>query len=567
MRADTATFLVALALLLLTARVLGALAVRIRLPAVVGELMAGVLLGPTVLGRLHPDVMQLFHHDAPSQMHGAVTLLGGVALLTVAGTDVDLADLSRRWRTVAWTSTTGMALPLLGGAALGWWLAATRGGTEQEKLLLAGLVGAALLVSAIPVIAKTLLDLGLLRSEFGAVVLAAAVGNDLVAWLLFSLVAESVDGAAHGWRDVLTSAAGLVVFTGGALWAGHRLLPGPLAWLESRRLTAPGHGLAAVVVLGCLGAGVMQLLDVHYIFGAFVVGLALGRSRAVPHETRSRLREVVHSVMGPLFFASVGTRVDFLAALDPLLVALVVGVGCVVKLVGCSAAARASGADVREAWAVGFGMNARGAMGMVFAMAALEAGLIDEPLFVALLLMALVTSLMAGPAMGWLMRGNVPVDLVGLISRGAFVPRLRGATPEQAVRHITEELAAGTPLDPGALADEIIASQPRDFGALSDGVALVHARVDGLFRPMLGLGVSTRGIDFQAPDGVPAGLVFLLLLPRHSPQRALELHSAIVRSVVTAPQREALRGATSRQQVVQLMGTREARKSGAHHIQ
>ena len=194
---DTIVFLVALAVLLGMARLLGELARAAGMPLVVGELLAGILLGPTVFGRLAPDAHAwLFLQAAPQTMLGAYTTLGVVLLLVVAGLEVDLGIVRRRGRSALFTSVLGMAVPLAGGLLLGFMLPESDMVKPDQRGLFALFIGVALSISALPVIAKTLLDLGLFKTDLGLLVMAAAMINDIVGWLAFSMLVGPMQGRA-----------------------------------------------------------------------------------------------------------------------------------------------------------------------------------------------------------------------------------------------------------------------------------------------------------------------------------------------------------------------------------
>lgn len=546
---DVSVFLVALALLLFAARVLGELARRIGLPSVAGELSAGVLLGPTVLGRVAPGSMEaLFPPGKPAAMLSGYTLLASVLLLTLAGLEIDLSVVLRRRREAALTSFLGVAFPMTLGFVLGLALPASYLVDPGQRLLFAVFVGTALSISAMPVIAKTLLDLGFFRTDLGLVVMASAMVDDLAGWLLFSLLVGPMHGQSMSLGALGLRAGLVLVFVAVVLGLGRPLADRLLSVLDRERMQAPGRVLSAIIVLAVLGAAAAQAIGVHAVFGAFVVSVAVGDSPRLRSETRASIHELVSSLFAPVFFAAVGLRVDFVAHFEPLLVLAVVVVACVAKVLGCALGARLGGMAPRDAWAVGFAMNSRGAMEIILALVALEAGLIGQPLFVALVTMALVTSLLSGPVMARLLRGR-RADVRALIEEGAVLPTLRARTAEQAVREIVSSLAAGTPLDGPALADAALEDAGAGAG-LADGVALTSARLAGVARPMVGLGLSDQGIDFDATDGEDAHIVFVLLIPTTQRDRAVELQAGLVRLVATGEQRAALRSATSRAELL-----------------
>jgi Kef-type K+ transport system membrane component KefB/mannitol/fructose-specific phosphotransferase system IIA component (Ntr-type) len=551
---DIAIFLIGLAILLASARLLGELARRLGGPAVAGELAAGVILGPTILGRVMPGSVQwLFPKGAPAAMLSGYTLLSAVLLLTLAGLEIDLSVVIRRRREAAATSIAGVVLPLALGVALGWVLPASYLVDPSRRLLFSLFLGTALSISAMPVIAKTLLDLGFLRTDLGLLVMAAAMLDDLAGWLLFSMLVGPMHGHAVGWGAMALRLASIAAFVFVVVGLGRRALDRLLGWLERERMSAPGRVLSTLFVLAILGAAITQALGIHAVFGAFMVGVALGDSPRLRAETRAVVHEFVSNVFAPVFFAAVGLRVDFVASFDLGLVVAVLVVSCIAKIAGCSIGARTVGLRWREALGVGFAMNSRGAMEIILALVALEAGLIRPPVFVALVVMALTTSLIAGPLLNRILRSRGSSDLRTLAEEGAILPAMRARTAEQAIRELAQALAAGTPMDGGFLAEEVLHDEEAIACGLSDGVALPHARIANLPRPMLAIGRSQQGIDVNAPDGLPAHLFFLLLIPEKQSDLALDVYAWIVQAVATEERRRSLLEADNRNGILAVL--------------
>jgi len=378
----------------------GQLARRLRLQPLFGELLAGVILGPTLLGAVAPGFERaLFPAAGPVQTaSSAIINLGMLLFLFTAGNEVKLEHLPRRARAIGWTSLCGMALPMATGAALVWLFPTIWGPqAETHRGLLALCVGTALSISALPVIARILMDLDLLGDELGVVVMSAATLDDLVGWALFAVILGrfgATGGAASGVGGVLARTIGFIAAT---LVVGRLLGRPALAWIR-RRLPWPTGFLAVTAVLVLLAGSAAELLGFHAIFGAFFAGVALADRGGAGNEAHATIQHFVLGFFSPLYFVSLGLLADFSRDFDLRLVTLVTVVACAGKLSGAWIGGRLAGFGTRSALAVAFGLNARGAMEMVIASVALQNGLISSRVFVALIVMALVTSMISGPA-------------------------------------------------------------------------------------------------------------------------------------------------------------------------
>ncbi|HZU81596.1 MAG TPA: cation:proton antiporter, partial [Polyangiaceae bacterium] len=406
-------------------------------------------------------------------------------------------------------------------------------------------LGVALSISALPVIAKTLIDLGLFKSDIGLLVMAAAMLDDLVGWLALSLVLGPVRGltvdlASFGRTLVLGG-----MFVALMLVVGRRFVDAVLGRLARTGATAPGRVLSLVIVLALLGATATHAVGLHAVFGGFVVGLTIGRSTTVNARTRTVVEDFVMNVFAPVFFASIGLHVDFVGSFDLRLSLLMLAVATVPKLVGCTLGARVAGGPAggrlgwRQAAAVGFGMNARGAMGIILAAIARDAGLLTDQMFVALVVMALGTSLVSGPAMKWLLYREEPEeDVVTLLRRGAFVSQLHARTPNEAITELVRAFGSLLRGMKRRARDAVLERELVAPTGLGDEVAIPHAAVEGLERPLLALGRAPGGIDFDAPDGRPARIVFLLLIPPQAYEEEVRILASIARATLDARGRD-----------------------------
>lgn len=396
-------FLLQLAILLLLALCLGRLATRLGMPAIVGELLTGVVLGPSLLGHLAPGFTGWLLPTQPGQAHllDAIGQIGVLLLVGITGAQLDTRMLRRRAGTAARISVCGLVIPLGFGVGLGYLLPPSLMADSTGRPVFALFLGVAMCVSAIPVIAKTLSDMKLLHREVGQLTLAAGMVDDAVGWLLLSVVSAM---ATVGLRadKVALSVAVLVVFILVSL-----LLARPLVRRSMRMASGadgPSPTIALTVVIMLLGAAATHSLGMEPIFGAFVAGMVIGPAHA---ERLAPLRTVVLSVLAPIFLASAGLRMDLTALGDPrvLLAAVVVlAVATVGKFVGAYLGARASKLSSWEGLALGAGMNARGVVEVVVAMAGLRLGVLNVATYTIILLVAILTSLMAPPLLRLAMR-------------------------------------------------------------------------------------------------------------------------------------------------------------------
>ncbi len=407
-------FILCIGSMLIAARLVGEFFRKFKMPLVVGELIAGVLLGPTLLGNYLPDASKYFFVSTGSVgiALNSLTTISVIMLLFVAGMEVELSIIRQQGAVAFKTSLVGLVIPMGLGYFTARYFYTWFGETDMNNVLPFSLfIGTAMAVSALPVIARTLMDLGLFRTRIGMIIIAAAMFDDLIGWILFSVILGMMNKTAQGIDFVYTLGLTLL-YAIGMLTVGRFLINKSLPWAE-KNFTWPGGFLSISLGLAFLGAAFTEFAGIHAIFGAFIMGIAIGDSVHVTEKTREIVHQFVTNIFAPLFFISVGFKVNFIANFNLQIVALVLFLAVFCKLLGAGLGALWGGLSKKEALAVGFGMNARGAMEIILATLALQAKLISEPLFVAIVIMAVVTSVMAGPMLQLLL--NPPSN--GFVSK------------------------------------------------------------------------------------------------------------------------------------------------------
>ncbi|MEW6076631.1 MAG: cation:proton antiporter [Thermodesulfobacteriota bacterium] len=520
-----------LGILLGAARLLGELAQKLRQPAVLGELLAGVLLGPTVLGALAPGISAfLFPAGGPNAIAlETVATLAIVLFMLVAGMEVDLSTVWAQGRAGFKVGVTSMVIPFLFALALAWLNPQSLGRqSEAPPLVFALFLATAFAISALPVIAKTLMDMNLYRSDLGIVIVSAAIFNDLIGWLAFAVVLGMINPVPGYEGRILMTISLTLLFAGVVLTIGRWLIHRALPFLQAYTVW-PGGVMGFALTLALLGAALTEWIGIHAIFGSFLIGIAIGDSSHLREHTRVTIEHFVSFIFAPVFFASIGLKVNFLEHFDASLIATVLMVACACKIIGGTLGARWGGMTPRESWAVGFAMNSRGAMEIILGILALEAGIIRQRLFVALIIMAIVTSMMSGPMMRYVLQPTKKRRLTGLLSAKLFLRQLQADSRRTAIGELTAAACRAIGLDPKTVEAAVWERESITGTGIGNGVAIPHARLEGLKKPLAVVGFSDAGIDFDAPDGRPAHLIFLLLTPADDPGAQLELAAKIAR--------------------------------------
>lgn len=542
---EITALLLALGLLLASARVLGETAQRLNLPSVLGEILAGILWGPTIFGALAPEWSTFLF---PAQGGGALafdglTTLAIALFLLVAGLEVDLTTVWRQGRVALWVAIAGMSLPFAIGFSVAWsvpeWLGYQPG---VPHLPFALFMATVLSISALPIIAKILMDLNIYRSDLGVTIIAAAVFNDLLGWLVFAMILGML-GANQGiplahtlWITLVFTASMLTVVP----WCIHRILP----WIQAHT-SWPGGVLGFAFSFCLIAAAFTEWIGIHAIFGSFLAGVALGHSSHLRERTRATIDQFVSFIFAPLFFASIGLKVNFSEQFDLVLTLTILLLAVTGKVIGSACGGRMGGLVWRDAFAVGFGMSAQGTMGIILGVLALQMGLISHQVFVALVVVALVTSLMSGPLLQRLLGLRKARRFCAHVGAKTFINPLTAYSKDGIIMELATAAAEVVDVDVATISHAVRQRERLMSTGIGRGLAVPHARLPGLTEPVVVVGLSPGGIDFDSPDGLPAQVICLILTPVQDDGAQLEILADIASTFKIKEIREKVGGVSN----------------------
>lgn len=392
-------FLLQLLVLLVVAKGAGALLKRLGQPAVIGEMAAGLMMGPLVLGSLLPGLHGALFPASSLGPLGMLSQLGVLMFLLVAGAELDLGGLRGRRRFAFTVSHAGIAVPFVLGVLLAIWLYPEHGPQGVGFTAFALFVGISLSITAFPVLLRILADRGITHTPLGQTAIACAALGDATAWCLLALIVAAAQ--ATGWVPASLSLLCVVVFIA--------LMLGVVKPWFSRQVIQPGsegRWLLGMLLLSLGSALVTEVLGIHALFGAFAAGVAVSSNAQLRGLLIARVEPFAVTLLLPLFFAMTGLRMraDALQGSDLLLCGVVIAVATLGKLFGTWSAARSAGMDNHEAWKLGALMNTRGLMELIVLNLGYELGFLGDRLFAVLVIMALVTTAMTGPLLSWMER-------------------------------------------------------------------------------------------------------------------------------------------------------------------
>jgi Kef-type K+ transport system membrane component KefB len=395
--------LLALTVIMITARVMGALFARVNQPAVIGEVVGGILLGPSLLGRLSPEVAAFLLPPDAAPFLSVIAQLGVILYMFLVGLELDLSLLATKVSTTVVIALTSIVVPFALGGLLAVFLADSiaPAGVPFSSFVL--FLGVSMSITAFPVLARILGDRGLQRTEMGTLALTCAAINDAIAWCLLAFVVGVMQDtpAEAAWTVGLT-----FLYIALMLTVGRAIVTAAVARLESSTRIGE-RSLALVLVAVLLSAVATEFIGIHAIFGAFLLGAVIPHHSQVALQVTDRLADLVRVMFLPAFFAYTGLRTEIglvHTIEDWLLCVVIIAVATAGKFGGTTLAAKMMGLRWRDSSALGILMNTRGLVELIVLNIGLDLGVITPRLFTMLVIMALVTTMMTSPALTALMR-------------------------------------------------------------------------------------------------------------------------------------------------------------------
>jgi Kef-type K+ transport system membrane component KefB len=400
-----ALLIVQIVVILVVARLMGRAMRALGQPQVVGEMAAGILLGPSVLGAWAPAISASLFPPASLAILSSLSQIGLILFMFLVGLELDLGALRERGQTALLTSHAGITTPFLLGTALSLFLYPRLASDRVTFTGFALFMGAAMSVTAFPVLARILTERRMLGTRLGALAITCAAVDDVTAWCILAAVVVLVrlgESTVPLWLTL----AGSALFCAAMLGVGRPGLRKLEAAYRARGLTQDLVGLVVLLVLG--SAWITEALGIHALFGAFLAGVCMPRNPGLLHALLNRFQDLMVVLLVPLFFAFSGLRtsIGLIQGSEAWAVCgVIVAIAIAGKLGGCAVAAGLTGMPWREATALGVLMNTRGLMELVILNIGLDVGAISPPLFTMMVLMALVTTFMTTPLVKALVPG------------------------------------------------------------------------------------------------------------------------------------------------------------------
>ncbi len=536
-------FLIQVFLLLGLARGLGELFRKWKQPPLTAEILVGVLLGPTIFGRFFSGFHQIiFPVDVIQQnMLETVAWLGVLFLLLETGLEIDFSSAWRQRGDALKIALSDIAIPMAVAFVPCLLLPAHYLVNPDQRLIFALFMATVMTISAMPIAARALHDLKLSKTDLGFLIMSALSVNDIIGWLLFTLVLGFFTQAVLDAAKIVLILSATIGFTVFCLTIGRYFASFVINKIKEKQLPQPGVSLTFICLLGLLCGAVTQKIGIHALFGFFIAGVMAGGAKALSEKTRQVISQMVYAVFVPLFFASIGLKVDFFKNFDIFLVLLISVIGILGRFLGAWLGVNLTSLSKVSRLPIAIAHTPGGAMEIVVGVLALEYKLITEPVFVAIVFGALFSSIILGPWLAYSIKRRKKVSILEFFSSRTIIDKLKPTDRDEAIEKLCEVAAEQEDtIDAESIYSAVLKRENEMGTAIEEGIAVPHARLTGLKKTVVVFGRSISGIDWNSPDGKLTNFIFLILTPQDDVETQVQILSLIARGMSEEKTRDAI---------------------------
>ncbi|MFH1441276.1 MAG: cation:proton antiporter [Candidatus Omnitrophota bacterium] len=527
-------FLIQVFLLLGLARGMGELFRRWKQPPLTAEILVGILLGPTILGRFMPLWHQsIFPQNIIQQnMFETVAWIGVLFLLLETGLEVDFLSAWRQRGDALKIALMDIIVPMSIAFVPCLFLPDYYLANPDQRLIFCFFMATVMTISAMPIAARVLHDLKLSKTDLGFLIMSALSVNDIIGWLLFTIVLGFFTQAGVSPIKIFTIIASTLGFTVFCLTIGRKLTDAAITKIKQKQMPQPGSALTFICLLGLLCGAITQKIGIHALFGFFIAGIMAGSARALSENVRQIISQMVYAIFVPLFFVNIGLKVDFLANFDIWLVLLISVIGILGRFLGAWLGVNFTRLSKSNRLSIAIAHTPGGAMEIVVGLLALEYNLITEPVFVAIVFGAVISALFLGPWFSYSIRKRREVSILEYFSRRGIIADIKFSERDKAVQELCELASVGEDMPDADNIYAAVIKRENDMGtAIEEGIAVPHARLAVIKRPVVIFGRSLDGIEWNSPDGKLTNMIFLILTSQDDYDTQVQILSFIAKTV------------------------------------
>ena len=522
-------FLIQFALLLGLCKAVGYIFEKLKQSSVTAELLVGIVLGPAILGKLAPGLYHAIFPDNVVQrsMLETIAWFGNFFLLMETGLEVNFSRIWQQRGDAVKLSLVDLILPILLSFLPIYFLPDHYLQDPSQKVLFALFISAIMTISALPVAIRGMRDLNILKTDLGFLILSALTINDIAGWVIFTIILGLFSYGSFEWAFVLRLVGFTLAFTIISLTLLRRLVDRAVTFIHTRIGEATGLKITFIMLVGAIFGAVTLKIGIHSLFGFFIAGTILGEATHISEKDRFVVNRLVYSIFVPIFFASIGLHLDFIANFDWFLVLLISVLGIISRYVAAYIGGRWSKQDRSNLNIIAINHTPGGQMHIVVGMLAYSSGLISEKILVSIIASAILSTIVFGPWLSQAVR-KIRKALYSIVfSEDDVFIDTPATSQDELLLVMSQKVADRTDMDEEMIYHEIKLREEQMSTAMGRGIAIPHARLDGLEKSYMFVFHSENGLEWDSPDGNPVNFVVLVITPKTSPNAQIQILQAL----------------------------------------
>lgn len=524
-------FLIQFAIILGLSKLIGSLFLKINQPTITGDLIIGLVLGPTILGRFLPGFFGAIFPVETVQltMLDTIAWTGIMFLMLEAGLEINFDSVWKQRHHALVISLSDIFLPMLIAFFPVFFLPDKYLLPGTDRVLFSLFIASIMTISALPVAIRVLQDMKILKTDLGVLIVSALTINDIIGWLFFTIILGIYSkGQTEIWFIskifILT-----VTFTLLALTYGKKASNRVIEYIHHKK-NNPGSAVITYVCLLGIVFGILTLkIGIHSLFGFFIAGLVAGQSNLIKEKDRQFFNHFVHSIFVPIFFVNIGLKLDFFANFDLLIVSLISFLGIFGRFVGAFVGSLAMKKNLQDSTAIGFAHTPGGEMHIVVGILAYESGLISQSVFIGIIVGAIVSSILFGPMLSLTYKLSKKFAIKQLFKYNQIFIDVDFKDKDECINFLCEEASKTVKMDKEFLLTEVHKRESILSSALGSNLAIPHARIDNISKAYVFYARNVKGLEWDSPDGKPVNNIFLLITPSNQNNLQLQILSAIAK--------------------------------------
>jgi len=523
------TLFLSLFLILTTSKLLGEITRKLFKSSLLGEITAGIILGPTLFGFLFPEIyMKIFGDQTFKNFLSLFNNIAVVMLLLIAGMESDLKSIFKQ-KVILISAPSKIIISLIVSFVIFHYFIDINY-NNVDPFIFTISMGFALAITALPVLVRILSELNIYRSDIGMSLVGTAMFIDMIIWIGFSVLIILYKRAYYtDLYNIFFNIMLVVIFVLLILTLIRKAVDMVLPYIQSK-LSWPDGVLAFVFSLCLLFATITETLGTHAIIGAFLSGVILSDSEHFKEKIQYRIEGIVNAFFSPIYFGSLGIFINFIQNINIWLTLLFLILVILISISAGYLPYRYINKSAREGLGFGYGLATLGATDIIFMSLLLSLKLVNEMVFASFVLTVLIIVLTSPLILRTILATRYYYKFYDYLTDKLFISHFNADSDKKAIEFLCKKIADIYNLDYEKITKTVLEREELMPTGIENGIAIPHGRIDGLKKPIIAVGISETGIDFGSRDGGRSHLIFLILTPNDNPQIQLEILADIAKT-------------------------------------